>query len=1455
MRFVLIAALAGLAACGDTPSEDAATVGPAEPTARIADRGPTPDVVPPEVAQPLLSGASVQTGTATSTATGTLTVTIAAVDPTKAFLLFSTRSSSADPDSSMVRGRIASATTLEFARNSNDAAAIEIRWYVVSYPSGIRVQRGEVTQSATTVNVTLPQALGSLSRAFVTYSKTPAATDTTHNATIPVLAALTTTTNLQLRTNTAATSHVIWWQVVEYLSAADINVQRGTTAITGTATSATVTLPAAVDLAKTFVLVSYRTAGTGNDLGRRMIRAQLASTTSITIDRAVGGTGDDLTEIAWEAVELRDGSTVQRGSAAFASGAATATATLTAVNLAKTVAFASAQGGAGQAMGRSPYVTSDVLGVASFTFALTATQLTAQRTSTVAAADAGWFVVQFGNASAVCGDGVREGSEICDGTPCCTATCTYTPAGAAHAACTDLTPTDCQVAACDGSGTCSQTYAAAADGGACGDGVCNQCSAGLCVNSTAGVAGPGCTAGATECSAADVCNGSGACVAGDTAAGTTCTDTTPTDCQIAQCNGSGTCNQTQSVAANGSACGDGVCDQCSAGACVATGSGVAGPGCNAAATECSGADTCNGAGACNTNHASTATACTDTAPADCQVARCDGGGACNQSGGNVANGSACGDGVCDQCSAGACVATATGVAGPGCTAGATECSAADVCNGAGACNAGDASAGTACTDTTPTDCRAAQCDGSGTCSQTAANVADGAGCGDGVCDQCSAGTCVATASGSAGPGCTAGATDCSAADTCNGLGACQPNHLGSGAVCTDTTTDCKDARCNGSGTCNQTAADEPDGMACPGGVCTAGTCEVLRTNGETCALGSQCASGHCVDGFCCNSACTSSCDTCASAFALGTCSPSLYLSPGDPSCAPYTCPGGATTTCGTSCLSNFDCASTAYCQSFACIAKLGAGATCSADQQCLSGSCADGVCCNTACGDACDACNLPGTVGLCTPRANGAAGSPACIPYLCDGGAATCPTSCAGDANCATGHYCSAGTCVPTQGIGATCSGANQCASGECVDGVCCNTACDGACDACNLAGSTGVCAPVADGTPGAPTCSPFLCDGTATNCPSTCATSDDCVLTSLCDLAVCLPPTGLADGAACASGAECLSTFCIDGVCCNAACGAPCDACDLPGSVGVCSAAGAGSLGEPACSPNRCGPAGSCAATCAADADCAPGFTCTDGICGVSFMLTQSWSEGQLLDPQNPSAKSLIHVETATEVRLHVIAAEPNVDVVFYDPADNEITYTSAPAGMAYSRWSTADEMLATQNVIDTPMSSPGYHVLLRVQDPTPGLWTVKTTALAPPAEPMAVRVFLDANGGPGLSLVTDKAAYDLGQPVKVFAHLRNAAAMPPSAITGATVTASYLQFTPSDGQTVQRVPDDPVRGSFPLRDDGGGGDAVSGDGVYTGVTTIPTAGSYMLSVEAYGVDPLGRAFQRGAGKDVVVR
>src|SRR5688500_9305214 len=86
---------------------------------------------------------------------------------------------------------------------------------------------------------------------------------------------------------------------------------------------------------------------------------------------------------------------------------------------------------------------------------------------------------------------------------------------------------------------------------------------------------------------------------------------------------------------------------------------------------------------------------------------------------------------------------------------------------------------------------------------------------------------------------------------------------------------------------------------------------------------------------------------------------------------------------------------------------------CSALNPSLRASYLDGVCCNTACGGACDACNLSGTIGTCTNIPAGSTGSPSCSPYLCSGAAASGPTRCTADSQFVAGQHCNASSCVP----------------------------------------------------------------------------------------------------------------------------------------------------------------------------------------------------------------------------------------------------------------------------------------------------------------------------------------------------------------------------------------------------------------------------------------------------------
>jgi hypothetical protein len=190
---------------------------------------------------------------------------------------------------------------------------------------------------------------------------------------------------------------------------------------------------------------------------------------------------------------------------------------------------------------------------------------------------------------------------------------------------------------------------------------------------------------------------------------------------------------------------------------------------------------------------------------------------------------------------------------------------------------------------------------------------------------------------------------------------------------------------------------------------------------------------------------------------------------------------------------------------------------CTNDGDCDSGHCADGVCCNEACTDACKSCNLGTLRGKCKPVSAGN------VPLA---GHDTCPDD--------------GGNSCQRNGV---CDGLGQCqlyAAG---------TACAaGYCDA-NANAFVGVSKCDGKGTCVAPTaapCDPFKCSPDFRSCMNSCVDFSQCVITATCTGTSC----GLsANGASCTLGpmctaqscAQCKSTHCVDGVCCGAI---PCGTC-----------------------------------------------------------------------------------------------------------------------------------------------------------------------------------------------------------------------------------------------------------------------------------------------------------------------
>jgi hypothetical protein len=341
-----------------------------------------------------------------------------------------------------------------------------------------------------------------------------------------------------------------------------------------------------------------------------------------------------------------------------------------------------------------------------------------------------------------------------------------------------------------------------------------------------------------------------------------------------------------------------------------------------------------------------------------------------------------------------------------------------------------------------------------------------------------------------------------------------------------------------------TATALPDGTVLIAGgnnaLGTLGGAEIFSLSdiGQTCSDNIMCKTGSCVDGVCCTSACTTACYACSNTLtgvADGTCAPVKVATDPKNSCKDDGSP---------TCLNNGLCDGAGACQKY----PISTGCTaqpCTSSSQCTTGYCYDGVCCNTFCSGTCKACSAAkkgySVDGLCENVKDGTDPDSEC--------------STAGSGACASDRVCNgAGTCrVTTEGT-------------TCAPAACVGTASAASESTCS---TTGACTPKMT-TP----CAPYTCDSTTAACRTTCTVDTECAPGLKCSAGACV---GKSNGAPCSAASECTSGFCVDGVCCNAACTGQCESCEL---LGVCNPVGGvprgtrpkcgGSTSDPACG-NQC--------------------------------------------------------------------------------------------------------------------------------------------------------------------------------------------------------------------------------------------------------------------------------------------
>ena len=307
------------------------------------------------------------------------------------------------------------------------------------------------------------------------------------------------------------------------------------------------------------------------------------------------------------------------------------------------------------------------------------------------------------------------------------------------------------------------------------------------------------------------------------------------------------------------------------------------------------------------------------------------------------------------------------------------------CTAAADCPTGFCADGVCCNVACDQPCQ--RCDGAGT---TGACVSLGYGdppktpdgcpvepastCGyDGLCD--GSGACRVRPVG----------TRCGFPGTCNGDVVSGTDICDGHRVCkVAPPTICAPFRCDTTtAACLTTCTSDAD---CTNPPCVNGSC--MRPSRQTCSSDAECASNHCAQGVCCATACDGICMACNLAGYQGTCTPRPSgVDCGQPTCAdgmstglkrcdtagrcddwapevcaPFNC-DPLTQLCRDACASDQDCAPTYTCVAGSCGRR--ESRTCHKGQECDSGWCSRGVCCNAACDDPCHTCTLPGSIGVC----------------------------------------------------------------------------------------------------------------------------------------------------------------------------------------------------------------------------------------------------------------------------------------------------------------------------------------------------------------------------------------------------------------------------------------------------------------------------------------------------------
>jgi hypothetical protein len=243
------------------------------------------------------------------------------------------------------------------------------------------VQSGAVTMNPLTRTVALTAV--DPGRSFVLcHNRTNDGTSRSH-----VTCELTNATTLTITAGVVNASNVVQWYVVEFTSG--IAVQRGLAAFAGATGTVNFTpLTPAVNLAKSFVLISERTTDNTQNVDERWtVRARLTTTTNLELTR--NETGPAIS-VAWQVIQIEDAA-VQSGMTTINNGAAAAA--ITAVDMTKTFVVFTRRAAAATNGREGRYQVRGEL--------TNASTLTFTRAGTSDALEIAWFVVTLNDGTTV----------------------------------------------------------------------------------------------------------------------------------------------------------------------------------------------------------------------------------------------------------------------------------------------------------------------------------------------------------------------------------------------------------------------------------------------------------------------------------------------------------------------------------------------------------------------------------------------------------------------------------------------------------------------------------------------------------------------------------------------------------------------------------------------------------------------------------------------------------------------------------------------------------------------------------------------------------------------------------------------------------------------------------------------------------------------------------------------